>query len=435
MPSLPDPTTFDRDYLDASNHPLGDAHDSDFDHLSTKLQRQDIDVEAIIEELDTFEVAVPSWALGTGGTRFGRFPNSGDPRNIFEKLDDVAVIHRLTGAAPRVSLHIPWDEPDDPAALRQSAYQLGLGFDAVNSNTFQDQPNQAQSYKYGSLSHTDPQVRAQAVDHNRHVIEIGQALDSKALTIWLADGSNYPGQMHLRNSFTRVLEGLESIYTELPDDWRLFVEHKPYEPAFYATVIQDWGSSLLLAQALGPKAYCLVDLGHHLPNCNVELIVARLITAGKLGGFHFNDSKYGDDDLTAGSVHPYQLFLVFHELVDASRDHGNTLAPAHMIDQSHNVKDPIEALLVTIDMLQQALAKALLVRRESLEHFQTVNDVLMAEQTLKDAYQTDVRPIVNELRQRKGAALDPVTAFRDSGYRARAASVRTVRTYTPPKSL
>lgn len=435
MPTLPDPTAFDREYLDLSNQPLGDAHNSDFDHLCTMLERQDIDVEDIIEELDTFEVAVPSWALGTGGTRFGRFPNPGDPRNVFEKLDDVAVIHRLTGAAPRVSLHIPWDEPDDPAALRQVAHQLGLGFDAVNSNTFQDQPNQVHSYKYGSLCHTDPQVRDQALDHLRHVIEIGHALDSKALTIWLADGSNYPGQMHLRNSFTRVLEGLNSIYSELPDDWRLFLEHKPYEPAFYATVVQDWGSSLLLAQALGPKASCLVDLGHHLPNSNVELIVARLITAGKLGGFHFNDSKYGDDDLTAGSIHPYQLFLVFNELVDASRDYGSALAPAHMIDQSHNVKDPIEALLVTIDMLQQALAKALLVRRESLEHFQTINDVLMAERALKDAYQTDVRPIVNELRQRKGAALDPVTAFRDSGYRTRAATVRTASTYTPPKSL
>ena len=423
------------EFVTAANHAVEEVHASDLDHLSMQLQRRDIDVEAMLAELATFEVAVPSWALGAGGTRFGRFPEPGEPRNIFEKLDDVAVIHRLTGATPRVSLHIPWDEPDDPAALRQYANQLGLGFDAVNSNTFQDQPNQPHSYKFGSLCHSDPAVRAQAVEHHVHVIKTGQSLGSKALTVWLADGSNYPGQIHFRKSFARVVEGLETVYGELPDDWQLYTEHKPFEPAFYATVVQDWGSSLLLAQTLGPKASCLVDLGHHLPNCNVELVVARLITAGKLGGFHFNDSMYGDDDLTAGSIHPYQLFLIFNELVDASREQGESFAPAYMIDQSHNVKDPIEALLITVDVLQQALAKAFLVHRPALSHFQMINDVLMAELTLKEAYDTDVRPLVKEVRRRAGCALDPLTAFRESGYRRQAASRRIANTYVPPQSL
>ena len=410
-------------------------HERDYDALAERLARRGRRAETVVEAVGRFAVAVPSWALGTGGTRFGRFPGPGEPRTLAEKLADAAVVHRLTGAAPRVSLHIPWDEPDDVPALRALAAELGLGFDAVNSNTFQDQPGQPLSYKLGSLSHPDAAVRRQAVEHHRHVIEVGQVLGADAITVWLADGSNYPGQMSLRQSFDRVLDCLRDVYAALPAGWRLFTEHKPYEPAFYATVVQDWGSSLLLAQALGERAQCLVDLGHHLPNTNIELVVARLLGAGKLGGFHFNDSKYGDDDLTAGSIKPYGLFLIFHELVLAERERLAGFRPAYMIDQSHNIKDPIEDLLQTVDQLQLAYAKAQLVDHAALTEYQESGDVLLAERALKDAFETDARPLVAEARRRAGAALDPVLAFRASGYRTRVAAQRTSGGYVPPQSL
>jgi L-rhamnose isomerase/sugar isomerase len=410
-------------------------HRADLDALSERLDRRGLRADSAVEDVRRFAVALPSWALGTGGTRFGRFPGPGEPRDVFEKMDDIAEIHRLTGATPTVSLHLPWDEPRDPAALRDHAARLGIGFDAVNSNTFQDQPGQAHSYKLGSLSHPDAAVRRQAVEHMLHVVEVGEALGSRALTVWLADGSNFPGQLPLRRSLDRVLDGLRDVYAGLPADWRLFTEHKPYEPAFYATVVQDWGSSLLLAQALGDRAQCLVDLGHHLPNANVELVVARLLGAGKLGGFHFNDSAYGDDDLTAGSIRPYQLFLVFHELVLAAQEGLDGFDPAYMIDQSHNLKDPAEALLQTVDQLQQAYAKALLVDADALAGYQNTGDVLMAEKTLKDAFETDVRPLVAEARRRNGGALDPIAAFRAAGYRSAKAVERESGAYTPPQSL
>jgi L-rhamnose isomerase/sugar isomerase len=241
--------------------------------------------------------------------------------------------------------------------------------------------------------------------------------------------------MHLRKSFDRVLGCLQEVYDALPAGWRLYTEHKPYEPAFYATVVQDWGSSLMLANRLGPQAQCLVDLGHHLPNTNVELVVARLITAGKLGGFHFNDSKYGDDDLTTGSIKPYQLFLVFNELVDAEEEGVDGFNPDYMIDQSHNLKDPIEAFLQTVDQLQRAYAKALLVDRTALAAYQEKNDALMAEQTLKAAYETDVSALVAEVRRQHGGALDPVAAFRASGYRRAKHEERSEGEYAPPQSL
>ena len=410
-------------------------HERDYDALAERLARRGRRAETVLEAVGRFAVAVPSWALGTGGTRFGRFPGPGEPRTLAEKLADAAVVHRLTGAAPRVSLHIPWDEPDDVPALRAFAAEIGLGFDTVNSNTFQDQPGQRLSYKLGSFSHVDPAVRRQAVEHHLHVIEVGQALGAEAITVWLADGSNYPGQMSLRKSFERVLDGLRDVYAALPAGWRLFTEHKPYEPAFYATVVQDWGSSLLLAQALGERAQCLVDLGHHLPNTNIELVVARLLGAGKLGGFHFNDSKYGDDDLTAGSIKPYGLFLIFHELVLAERERLAGFRPAYMIDQSHNIKDPIEDLLQTVDQLQLAYAKAQLVDHAALTEYQESGDVLLAERALKDAFETDARPLVAEARRRAGAALDPVLAFRASGYRARVTAQRSGGEYVPPQSL
>lgn len=425
----------DRDIVQRTNASLEDLHRRDLDALAGQLRRRGVEVDAVLARLELFQVAIPSWALGTGGTRFGRFPGEGEPRDVYEKMEDIAVIHGLTRASPRVSLHIPWDEPDDPGRLRDHAAELGLAFDAVNSNTFQDQAGQPLSYKFGSFCHTDPAVREHAIAHNLHTIEVGQQLGSKSIAIWLADGSSFPGQMHLRKSFERTLASLEQVYARLPEGWRLFTEHKPYEPAFYATVVQDWGSSLLLAQALGERASCLVDLGHHLPNTNVELVVARLITAGKLGGFHFNDAKYGDDDLTAGSIKPYQLFLIMNELVDAARDAGDAFDPAYMIDQSHNLKDPMEALLQTVDNLQRAYAKALLVDREALDHHQEKNDVLMAEEALRTAFETDARPLVAELRRRRGGALDAVATFRASGYRAEVAGARSRGDYVPPQSL
>jgi len=399
-------------------------HARDFGELADRLARAGLDAEAVLAAVQRFEVALPSWAFATGGTRFGRFAGEGEPRTLREKMEDAALVHRLTGSTPRISLHIPWDETRDIDEVLNDARRLGIGFDAMNSNTFQDQPGQEVSYKLGSFSNPDAAVRRQAVEHHLRVIEFGKKVGSRALTVWLADGSNYPGQMSLRKSFERVRECLQEVYAALPDGWRLFTEHKPYEPAFYATVVQDWGSSLLLAQSLGERAQCLVDLGHHLPNANIELVVARLLGIGRLGGFHFNDSKYGDDDLTAGSIKPYVLFLIFHELVLAERERLPGFDPAYMIDQSHNLKDPIESLLQTVDQLQQAYAKACLVSHDELASYQESGDVLMAERTLKRAYETDVRPLVAEARRRRGGALDPIAAFRASGYRARKAAER-----------
>lgn len=399
---------------------------TDYEALGVRLARRGVDIDAVKDRVAAFTVAVPSWGVGTGGTRFARFPGRGEPRGIFEKLDDCAVINQLTRATPAVSLHIPWDKAD-PAELKARADALGLHFDAMNSNTFQDHPDdpcQPLSYRFGSLSHVDRAVREQAVAHNIECIEIGEALGSKALTVWIGDGSNFPGQSHLTRSFERYLDAMRVIYKALPDAWRLFSEHKMFEPAFYATVVQDWGTSLLAAQALGPKATCLVDLGHHAPNVNIEMIVARLIGADRLGGFHFNDSKYGDDDLDAGSIDPFRLFLVFNELVDAEQNPRPGFRPAHMIDQSHNVTDPIESLIRSADEIRRAYAQALLVDRAALGAAQDGNDALLASDLLKGAFRTDVDPILARARVEAGGAVDPIRAYRDSRYRDHVAAKR-----------
>ncbi|MEO6080375.1 MAG: L-rhamnose catabolism isomerase [Steroidobacteraceae bacterium] len=414
----------DANYIASANQSHAAVLSADFANLGTQLARRGVDIDAVTGAVANFKVALPSWGVGTGGTRFGRFPGPGEPRNVFEKLEDCAVIHKLTGATPTVSLHIPWDKTDDYKGLREHAAALGLGFDAMNSNTFQDQAGQPLSYKYGSLTHTDASVRAQAVAHNIDCINAGKLLGSKALTVWIGDGANFPGQSHLGRAFDRYLESQQQIYAALPDDWRVFIEHKMYEPAFYATVIQDWGSSLMAAQTLGPKAFCLVDLGHHAPNVNIELIVARLIHAQRLGGFHFNDSKYGDDDLDAGSIEPFRLFLVFNELVEAELAKAPDFRPAHMLDQSHNVTDPIESLMTSAIELQRAYAQALIVDRKALQEHRIGNDALMAAQTLKRGFTTDVSPILAQARVQNGAAIDPVAAYRKSGYRARCGQTR-----------
>jgi L-rhamnose isomerase/sugar isomerase len=404
------------------------ALDEEYEALGRMLFRRGLDIEALTERVAGFGVAIPSWGVGTGGTRFARFPGPGEPRDIFDKLEDCAVVHQLSCATPTVSLHFPWDKVPDVVALKERGESLGLGFDAVNSNTFQDQPGQALSYRFGSLTHTDPAVRAEAVRHNVQCIEIGRRLGSKALTVWIGDGANFPGQQHLARAFERYLDSTAQIYAALPADWRLFIEHKMYEPAFYATVIQDWGSSLMAAQALGPKAFCLVDLGHHAPNVNIEMIVARLIHAGRLGGFHFNDSKYGDDDLDAGSIDPYRLFLVFNELLDAEWREVPDFAPAHMLDQSHNVTDPIESLMASAVELTRAYGQALLVDREALAEAQERNDALMATQILKRTFTADVSPILAMARLRSGGAIEPIETYRASGYRDRKANERPAAT-------
>lgn len=393
------------------------ALESDYTALGAQLSRRGIDIDALTKAAMDFAVAIPSWGVGTGGTRFARFPGIGEPRNIYEKLADCAVIQQLGRATPTVSLHIPWDKVDDLSELRETASEYGLGFDAMNSNTFQDQDAQSQSYKFGSLSHSDAAVREQAVAHNLECIEIGQKLGSKALTVWIGDGTNFPGQQSFTRSFERYLDAMKSVYAGVPDDWKLFIEHKIFEPAFYSTVIQDWGSNYLAATELGPKASCLVDLGHHAPNVNIEMIVARLFQFGKLGGFHFNDSKYGDDDLDSGSINPYQLFLVFNELVDAERRAPEKFDPAYMLDQSHNVTDPIESLISSAIEVQRAYVQALLVDHSTLAGYQDENDVMMANRTLKSAYNTDVSPILAMARQRSGGAIDPIVAFRKAAYR------------------
>jgi L-rhamnose isomerase/sugar isomerase len=383
-----------------------------------------------LKKLTDFQVAIPSWALGTGGTRFGRFPAGGEPRSLEEKIEDVGLLHRLNASSGAISLHIPWDIPENPTSIKALAAQHGLQFDAMNSNTFQDQKDQAHSYKFGSMQHVDKRVRQQAVEHNIEVIQYGKELGSLSLTVWLSDGSSFPGQLNFRNAFQNTLESLHEVYAALPDDWRLFVEYKAYEPNFYSTTVGDWGQSLLYASKLGPKAYTLVDLGHHLPNANIEQIVSLLLMEGKLGGFHFNDSKYGDDDLTVGSIKPYQLFLIFNELIEGMDARGMNHATdlGWMIDASHNVKDPLEDLLQSVEAIMIAYAQALLVDRAALGEAQGKNDVVQCQEILQNAFRTDVRPLVAEARLQAGAALHPLQLFRQLNVRQQLIKNRGLKT-------
>ena len=417
-------TVISQSLIDDRNERSLEALRLDYERLAESLERRGIDIENLTTRAESFSVAVPTWGVGTGGTRFARFPGEAEPRNIFEKLEDCAVINALVRCTPRVSPHFPWDKVDDFEELREHALSLGLSFDSINGNTFQDQPEQSHSYKFGSLSHTDARVRAQAVAHNIECIEWGGTLGSRSLTVWIGDGGNFPGQQHFTRALERYLDSMQKIYAALPDDWHLFIEHKLYEPAFYSTVIQDWGTSVLCAMELGPKAKSLVDLGHHAPNVNVEMIVARLIQFEKLAGFHFNDSKYGDDDLDSGSIDPYTLFLIFNELVDAEHRVVPGFEPAYMLDQSHNVTDPIASLMNSAMEVQRAFVKAQLVDREKLYGYQDENDALMATNELKAAFNTDVSPILATARLRGGGAIDPIDVFRAADYRKALSSSR-----------
>jgi L-rhamnose isomerase / sugar isomerase len=418
------PFALDPGFAAEHGRALRDDLDADFEHLGRQLRRRGVEIESLVARAQSLRVALPSWGVGTGGTRFARFPGPGEPRDVFEKLDDCATVQSLVRVTPEVSLHIPWDRPADARVLKEHAAARGLSFGAMNSNTFQDQDGQERSYKFGSLSHPDAAVRAQAVAHNLECIAIGRALGSDAITVWIGDGGNFPGQQHFRHALERYLDSLRAIYRGLPDGWRMFLEHKLEEPAFYSTVLNDWGTSYWCASQLGPQALSLVDLGHHAPNVNIEMIVSRLIQFGKLAGFHFNDSKYGDDDLDSGSIKPFQLFLVFNELVDAELAQVPGFAPAYMLDQSHNVTDPIESLMSSAVEVVRAYVQAHLVDRDALSRFQDGCDPLMALTTLKQAFTADVSPILAMARHRAGGAIDPVGAYRASGYRARKAAER-----------
>lgn len=401
--------------IDEANHQQINDHQRKFDFVAADVKNLD----TILQKISDFNIAIPSWALGTGGTRFGRFSGGGEPRSLEEKIEDVGLIHALNRSSNSISLHIPWDIPSNASAVKAHAAQLGLHFDAVNSNTFQDQPSQEYSYKFGSLHHVDKAVRKQAVAHNIEVIKYGVELDSKALSVWLSDGSNFPGQLNMRGAFERTLESLQEIYEALPDDWKVWVEYKPYEPNFYSTTIGDWGQSYLLSSKLGQKAQTLVDLGHHLQGANIEQIVSLLLMEGKLAGFHFNDSKYGDDDLTVGSINPYQLFLIFNELVEGmdARGMNHATSIGWMIDASHNIKDPIEDLLQSVEAIKIAYAQALLVDTPALVQAQQDNDVVLAQEILQHAYRTDVRPLLAEARLRTGGALNPLAVYRQQTIR------------------
>lgn len=402
----------DKSRLDDANQKHIFRHNERFDFLAGQMANDGHDVSTIVQKLQDFQVAIPSWALGAGGTRFGRFGFQGEPANLEQKIDDIGILHMLTQTAGAVSLHIPWDVPSDYNAIKDLAKSHHIVFDAVNSNTFQDQKNAKESYKYGSLSNTSRAVREQAIAHNVDVIKIGDRLGSKSLTVWLADGTNFPGQGNFQKALSHTEDSLKEIYNTLPDDWKLFIEYKPYEPNFYSTVIQDWGTSFMLANACGDKAYTLVDLGHHLPNTNIEQIVSTLMLKGKLGGFHFNDSKYGDDDLTVGSVKPYALFLIFNALVYGMEYNPQNPYPAWMIDASHNTKDPLEDLIQSLEAIQEAYAKALLVDQKALTAAQENQDVVKCQEMLQAAYRTDVRPLLEKARLNRNGAIEPINTYR-----------------------
>ena len=397
--------------IDEHNQSLIPEHKRKFDFIAAGTNN----IDAVIQKLIDFNVAIPSWALGTGGTRFGRFAGGGEPGTLEEKMEDIGLLHALNRSSGAISLHIPWDIPENYSAIKALAVQLGLKFDAVNSNTFQDQKDQPLSYKFGSLQHVDRAVRKQAIGHNIEVIRHGIELGSKALTVWLSDGSCFPGQLNFRKAFQNTLESLQEIYAALPDDWKVFVEYKAYEPNFYSMTVGDWGQSYLYSSKLGPKAFTLVDLGHHLPNANIEQIVALLLMEGKLAGFHFNDSKYGDDDLTVGCIKPYQLFLIFNELVEGMDARGMNHATdlGWMIDASHNVKDPLEDLLQSVEAIMLSYTQALLVDRKKLNEAQQNNDVVFAQEILQNTFRMDVRAMVAEARLKSGGALNPLQLFRD----------------------
>ncbi|MCD6386317.1 L-rhamnose isomerase [Candidatus Sumerlaeota bacterium] len=383
-------------------------HEDAYKILCKKLASKGLDVEGIKQRLKQQRIETPSWGYSDSGTRFKVFKQPGVPRNVFERLEDAAFVHKMTGVAPSVALHIPWDATDDWQALRQFAQELGIEIGAINPNVFQDD-----CYKLGSFANEDPGVRQRALEHHFECIEIMRLTGSKILSLWYADGTNYPGQGDFRRRKRYFLDCLEQVYTRLKGDERMLIEYKFFEPAFYHTDIADWGIAYSFAIKLGEQAQVLVDLGHHPQGTNIEHIVAFLLDEGKLGGFHFNNRKYADDDLTAGSINPYELFLIYCELVADEKSAKNVV---YMIDQSHNIKPKVEAMIQTIMNLQTAYAKALIVDRKTLTEAQKAGDVVTAEQQLISAFNTDVEPLLAQVRTEMGISPDPLSAYKSSGY-------------------
>lgn len=379
-------------------------------------------LESFIATMRQFSIETPSWGYGNSGTRFKVFSWRGAARNLREKLEDAAQVQKVTSSCPGVAIHIPWDKESDWQAAKEYASQLGLQIGAVNPNLFQDDV-----YRFGSLCHFDKGIREQAVQHVLECIQIARAVDSNVISLWLADGTNYPGQDDLRRRRQRLLEALQTIYAALPDNMRLLIEYKFFEPAFYSTDLPDWGTSLLMAQKLGPQAEVLVDTGHHPQGTNIAQIVAQLLDEGRLGGFHFNDRRYADDDLIVGSQNPFELFCIFNEIVGAEAE-GNANAGriAYMIDQSHNIEPKIEAMIQSVLHIQTAYAKALLVDRTALRAAQEAGDVLGAYRVLLEAFETDVRPLLSAFRTSQGGDADPIAAFRSSGYADKVARERPI---------
>ena len=374
--------------------------------------------------LDRFEIETPSWGYADTGTRFGKFLQDAAASTIDEKLADAAAVHAVTGCCSRVAVHVLWDFSAgvDAKTVAAKASALGVRIGSINPNVFQDQ-----CYKLGSVTNRDPAIRKHAVSHMLDSVKLGAAVGSDLLSLWFADGTNYPGQGNIRQRKKWMQEGLCEVHAAMPAGMTMLVEYKPFEPAFYHTDIADWGMAAAFARGAGKSAKVLVDTGHHLPGCNIEHIVAFLIDEGMLGGFHFNDRKYADDDLTVGSIDPYQLFRIFSEIVQAEREMGRDLSVAYMIDQSHNIKPKTEAMIETVVTAQEYFAKALLVDHGAAACAREMDDVVMAERALKGAFATDVRPFLAEYRVSRGKPADPLDAFRQSGYVARAAAERGPR--------
>jgi len=388
-----------------------------YGHLIEGLDARGTDVGAVEGRLRAQRLETPSWGYGDTGTRFAVFPQKGVPRDPFEKISDAAQVHRLTGVCPSVAVHIPWDRVDDYARLKEHAESVGVRIGAVNPNLFQEP-----QYKLGSVCHPDPAVRRRATDHLIECVGVAGEVGSDVLSLWFADGTNYAGQDSFVERRHRMLECLAKVYGAMPENLRMLLEYKPYEPAFYHTDLADWGAALTACQSLGERAEVLVDLGHHAKEVNIEYVVALLLDEGRLGGFHFNNRKYGDDDLIVGSVNPFELFLIYVELAEAEERAGTRID--YMIDQTHNIEPKIEAMILSVTNLQEAYAKALLVDRAALAETRRAGDVLGAHRLLLDAYATDVRPLCASVREDLGAAADPIAAFKESGYAGKVAEER-----------
>ncbi|NLY88681.1 MAG: L-rhamnose isomerase [Firmicutes bacterium] len=365
-------------------------------------------ISEIKKALQELKIETPSWGYGNSGTRFKVFTIPGAARDVYERIADAGTVHRFTGVCPTVAIHIPWDKVDDYKALQDYAGENGVAIGAVNPNLFQDE-----DYRLGSITNSDPAIRRKAVAAIMECVEIGKKIASHSLSLWFADGTNYPGQGHIRQRKEWLEEALAGVYRAMPKDMQMLIEYKTFEPAFYHTDIPDWGTAFLIASKLGPNARVLVDTGHHHPGTNIQQIVAILLQEGRLGGFHFNDRKYADDDLIAGSIDPYQLFLIFNEIVDA----GDLSAGiAYMVDQSHGIEPKIPAMIRTVMNIQTAYAKALLVDREALSQAQAEGDVIAANSILQDAFETDVRKMLAEIREEMGVPADPLQAYLKSGH-------------------